>query len=93
MRYRVEHVYCAAPDGACNYSGRTLMKMISITLNGERRDIPDGSTVTGILALAGAGQQPVAVVVNEQIVRPADRETSLLKENDQVDVLVFAGGG
>jgi sulfur carrier protein len=69
------------------------MKMISITLNGERRDIPDGSTVAGIVAISGAGGQQVAVVVNEHIVRPADRETTLLKESDHVEVLVFAGGG
>jgi sulfur carrier protein len=69
------------------------MKMITITLNGERRDIPDGSTVAALLTISGAGRQQVAVVVNEQIVRPADRETTILEKGDLVDLLVFAGGG
>lgn len=69
------------------------MNMISITLNGDRTLLPEGSSVADLLVHAGANPQQVAVVVNEVIVRPAERSTMLLKENDQVDVLVFAGGG
>ena len=69
------------------------MSAISITMNGERKEIPVGSSVAELLELAGAGRQDVAVVVNEAIVRPADRSSTILNENDQVDVLVFAGGG
>jgi sulfur carrier protein len=67
--------------------------MIQIALNGQRLDIPEGSSVTDLLAVEGADRQQVAVVVNELIVRPDDRNTCILKMNDQVDVLVFAGGG
>ena len=69
------------------------MDMISINLNGERREIPASSSVVDMLELTGAGRQQVAVVVNERIVRPEERATTILQENDQVDVLVFAGGG
>jgi len=69
------------------------MKIISITLNGQKHDIPDGSTVADILPMIGADRQQVAVVVNETIVRPDNRAAHLLHDNDQVDVLVFAGGG
>jgi sulfur carrier protein len=69
------------------------MDMISINLNGERREIPAAASVVDMLELTGAGRQQVAVVVNERIVRPDERATTILRENDQVDVLVFAGGG
>lgn len=69
------------------------MNSISITLNGHRHDIREGSTVADILPLIGADRQQVAVVVNEAIVRPDDRAACRLHDNDQVDVLVFAGGG
>jgi len=69
------------------------MKMITITLNGERTGIPEGSSVLDLLSIAGADRKQVAVVVNETIIRPADRSATTLKENDQVDLLVFAGGG
>jgi sulfur carrier protein len=67
--------------------------MITIDLNGERREIQDGSTVTELLNSIGADRQRVAVVVNEIIVRPENRDHHFLHENDHVDVLVFAGGG
>jgi sulfur carrier protein len=69
------------------------MKKITIILNGERTGIPEGSTVAELLDLAGAEGQRIAVVVNEAVIRPGDRSATILKENDQVDLLVFAGGG
>ena len=69
------------------------MPMIQITMNGQPLKIAGGSSVAELLALSGADRQQVAVVVNEQIVRPEERKARILEENDQIDVLVFAGGG
>jgi sulfur carrier protein len=69
------------------------MSTIGITLNGERREIPAGTTVAGLLVIADALHQPVAVVVNENIVRPDQRDSCILRDEDQVEILVFAGGG
>ena len=68
-------------------------EMITIILNGEQRDINDGSTVDDILNIIGAEKQRVAVVVNENIVYPQKRSSFVLQENDQVEVLAFVGGG
>ncbi len=69
------------------------MPMIQIIMNGQPLKIAGGSSVAELLALSGADRQQVAVVVNEQIVRPEERKAHILEENDQIDVLVFAGGG
>jgi sulfur carrier protein len=69
------------------------MSTIGIILNGERKEIPAGATVADLLVIAEADRQPVAVVVNEQIVRPEERTSRLLQADDQIEVLVFAGGG
>ncbi len=69
------------------------MNTISITLNGERRKVPEGTNIADLLELAGTGDRKVAVVLNETIIRQADQATTPLAENDQVDVLAFAGGG
>jgi sulfur carrier protein len=69
------------------------MSTIVITLNGERREIPAGATVSVLLVIAEADRQPVAVVVNENIVRPDQRDSCILHDQDQVEILVFAGGG
>lgn len=67
--------------------------MITITLNGEQRDIRNGSTVNDILSIIGAEKQRVAVVVNENIIYPEKRGSMVLRENDQVEVLAFVEGG
>jgi len=69
------------------------MPLIQIALNGERREIPEGSSVAELLAISGADRQQVAIVVNEKIVRPDERQAHILQNDDQIDVLVFAGGG
>ena len=67
--------------------------MITITLNGKQRDIRNGSTVNDILSIIGAEKQRVAVVVNENIIYPEKRGSTVLQKNDQVEVLAFAEGG
>lgn len=69
------------------------MATIPIILNGERSEIPSGSSAADITQLTGAGHQQVAVVVNGVVVRPPDRASLILCEHDEVEVLVFAGGG
>lgn len=67
--------------------------MITIELNGERQQIAPKTTVTALLAAMGSDGSSVAVVVNEEIIRPESRSTRSLEEGDHVDVLMFAGGG
>jgi sulfur carrier protein len=66
---------------------------ITITLNGERTDLPAGSSVEDLLEISGAGRNRVAVVLNETIVRPGERAATILNQDDRLDLLVFAGGG
>jgi len=67
--------------------------MITITLNGQQREIQEGSSVEDILGIIGAEKQRVAVVVNENIVYPEKRGSVLLQEKDLVEVLSFVAGG
>ena len=69
------------------------MSTIRIMLNGEKRELPSGSSVADLLKLECAALQKVAVVVNENIVRADERASVMLQDNDQVEILVFAGGG
>lgn len=67
--------------------------MITITLNGEQRNVQTGSSVDDLLGIIGAETQRVAVVINENIVYPEKRSSQILQENDQVEVLAFVEGG
>jgi sulfur carrier protein len=88
-----EHVYLSSGTKQTGYHYPFPMSTIGIILNGERREIPAGATVADLLCIADAGRQPVAVVVNENIVRPDQRDSCILQNEDQVEILVFAGGG
>lgn len=70
-----------------------MARMITITLNGKNHALPEDSAVSDLVASLGAEGRHVAVVVNETIVRPGDREGHRLREGDRVEVLAFAGGG
>jgi sulfur carrier protein len=88
-----EHVYLSSGTKQTVYHYPFPMSTIAINLNGERKEVPAGSTVSELLVIADADRQPVAVVVNEHIVRPDQRDSCILQDRDQVEILVFAGGG
>jgi thiamine biosynthesis protein ThiS len=64
-----------------------------LSLNGEERRVPAGTTVAGLLEQLRLDRRKVAVERNEAIVpRSAYAETSLA-EGDQLEIVHFIGGG
>jgi sulfur carrier protein len=66
---------------------------MQVKLNGEIRDVPDGVTVTGLLAQLGVKAQRVAVEVNEAVVTKDRYDGHALRAGDSVEVVAFVGGG
>lgn len=66
---------------------------MSITLNGEPRELPAGVTVGALLAHCGLTPQGVAVEVNEVLVRRAHFDERRLAPGDRVEVVTLVGGG
>ncbi|MHB8846523.1 MAG: sulfur carrier protein ThiS [Nitrospirota bacterium] len=66
---------------------------MKIILNGEKKDIPDGLTVEGLLLHLAIKPERVAVEINEGIVRKAAYSATAVNENDRVEVVQFMGGG
>lgn len=64
-----------------------------IKLNGEKKEIPDGLTVLGLLEFLQIQHQRVAVELNEMIVKKDRYSTTALTEGDAVEVVSFMGGG
>jgi thiamine biosynthesis protein ThiS len=68
---------------------------IGITVNGEARSAPAGSTIASLvesLGLGGSGGGRVAVERNRQIV-PKSRWGEELAEGDVLEIVAFVGGG
>ena len=66
---------------------------MTIILNGEKKDIPDGLTVEGLLGHLAIKPERVAVEINEEIVRKATYGGFPVKDGDRVEVVQFMGGG
>ncbi len=66
---------------------------MQVKLNGEIREIPDGLTVTGLLAHLGIKTSRVAVEVNEAVVTKDRHGTHPLAAGDAVEIVAFVGGG
>lgn len=66
---------------------------MTLTVNGEAREWPDGTTVAGLLERLEIQREFVAVERNRQIVRRADHTATVLVEGDRVEIVEFVGGG
>jgi len=69
------------------------METVRLTVNGEAREVPAGTTVVGLLALLGVRTGAVAVEINAQVVRRAQHPDRTLAAGDQVEIVTFVGGG
>lgn len=67
---------------------------VTVTVNGERRALPAGVTVAGLLALHGLDPRLVVVERNREILRERAAFGSLaLADDDVVELVHFVGGG
>jgi sulfur carrier protein len=64
-----------------------------ITLNGEKKTVPDGITVVGLLEFLKVQQERVAVELNLEIVKKDRFGTTAIKEDDNLEVVSFMQGG
>ena len=66
---------------------------MNIVLNGEEINIADGLNVMGLIDLYELPASKVAVERNLEIVPKSAYVTTMLKENDKVEIVHFIGGG
>jgi len=78
---------CPSADSAHGSAG------LAISVNGEPRHVPEGTTVRALLALLGLEGRRVAVAVNRTVVPRSAYESHRLAAGDRVEVLEAVGGG
>ena len=64
-----------------------------LTVNGEPRDLADDGRITNLMKEVGCDPGRTALMVNGEVVRREAWAAVVLHENDQVELIVFAGGG
>jgi thiamine biosynthesis protein ThiS len=66
---------------------------MTLHINGQPREFPDGLTVASLVTQLGMKADRVAVELNLEIVPRAKWETTSLKHGDKLEVVHFVGGG
>jgi sulfur carrier protein len=66
---------------------------MTITLNGDEREIPDGLTVEGLLAHLDLHPRTIVVERNGDILRRDAYPGVQVKEGDRLELVHFVGGG
>ena len=65
---------------------------MNIKVNGEARDVADGTTLRQLVQQFNLVPEKVAIELNRRLVR-SDRYDQVLKEGDEVEIVTFVGGG
>lgn len=64
-----------------------------VTVNGEPRELSEGSSVAELVAALGLRPEIVAVERNRELVPRARHAATRLAEGDELEVVTLVGGG
>jgi sulfur carrier protein len=67
--------------------------MTTVTLNGERHELPEGATVETAVRELGAPERGVAVAVDGEVVPRGAWASTRMRDGQQVEVLRAVQGG
>ncbi|CAN5641921.1 hypothetical protein BH23GEM10_BH23GEM10_03790 [soil metagenome] len=67
--------------------------MMTITVNGEQRDVADNATVTDLLASLELHPRLVVVEHNREILDRAVFDATHISAGDSIELVHFVGGG
>ena len=66
---------------------------MELTVNGETRQITDGSTVKDLVVALHLTEGPVAVERNRAVVPRAEHAATVLAAGDTIEIVHLVGGG
>jgi len=66
---------------------------LHIKLNGELKDVSEGTSVLALVQQLKLRPEQVAIELNREVVRRSLWETTILTQDDAVEVVHFVGGG
>ena len=65
---------------------------MTVKVNGDPRDLPDGETLRALVSRYQLTPEKVAIELNRRLVRSEKYDTPL-KDGDEVEIVTFVGGG
>lgn len=65
---------------------------MTVMVNGEPRDLPEGETLRALVGRFNLVPEKVAIELNRRLARPEKYDLPL-KDGDEVEIVTFVGGG
>ena len=66
---------------------------ISVKINGEFKSLPQNISILKLLDIQKINKDRVVIELNNNILKKEEFETVYLKENDNLEIVTFVGGG
>ena len=66
---------------------------ITVSVNGEDKQLPAGSTISDLLRQLSLDRARIAVEHNRRVIPRAEHGAALLNHGDAVEIVTFVGGG
>ncbi|GAW93748.1 sulfur carrier protein ThiS [Calderihabitans maritimus] len=66
---------------------------MEILLNGERHNLPEGRTISELLAELELSPDVVSVSLNGTVLKKEEFDGTVLQNGDAVEIMLFMGGG
>lgn len=64
-----------------------------VSVNGDERDVPSGTTLESLVRLLGLAAERLAIELNLRVIRRPEWERTELSDGDRVEIVHFVGGG
>lgn len=62
-------------------------------INGKKTDLPTGISITELLRQLNLDRDKIVIEVNSELISKDQYASILLKQDDQVEIISFVGGG
>ena len=62
-------------------------------INGKKIDLPTGISITELLRQLNLDRDKIVIEVNFKLISKDQYASTLLKQDDQVEIISFVGGG
>lgn len=72
---------------------RSRASLLKLRINGEDREVVNNVSLKELVTQLDLTPERIAIELNQNVVRRADWSSTVLRENDQVEVVHFVGGG
>jgi thiamine biosynthesis protein ThiS len=66
---------------------------LRILINGEGKECEEGISLSALIELLELQPQRIAIELNREVIRRADWKSTVLKNEDRLEIVHFVGGG